>query len=119
MKVRDKNPLLAGLIRELEERGRREKVPFWGALAKKLNRPRRIGYEVNLFGLERNAEAGKTVVVPGTVLGTGSITKPVNVAALRFSRLAREKIAKAGGKCMSMEDFASATKSVKGVRIMG
>ena len=119
MKVRDKNPVLAGLIGKLDEKGSRENVPLWGTLAKKLNRPRRKGYEVNLFSLERNADGKGTVVVPGTVLGSGDITKPLKVAALRFSGKAEEKIKKAGGHTMSLERFMEETKSVRGVKIMG
>ena len=119
MKIRDKNPVLAGLIGKLDEKGSQEKVPFWAALAKKLNRPRRKGYEVNLFKLEKNVDGKGTVVVPGTVLGSGDITKPVTVAALRFSGKAEEKIRKAGGHAMSLERFMEETKTVKGVKIIG
>lgn len=119
MKIRDKNPQLKGLISRLEERGREEKAPFWSALAKKLNRPNRKGYEVNLFRLEKNAPAKSTIVVPGSVLGTGQITKPLTVAALRFSSGAEEKIKKAGGHTMGIESFIGEKKSGKGVLIMG
>jgi large subunit ribosomal protein L18e len=119
MKIREKNPPLAEMISQLEERGRLEKVPFWGALAKKLNRPRRKGYEVNMFKLEKNAGKKETIVVPGSVLGTGELSKPLTVAALKFSKSAEEKIRKAGGHTMSLERFIGETKNVKGVRIMG
>lgn len=119
MKIRDKNTQLKELISKLDEMGREEKGQFWSALAKKLNRPRRQGHEVNLFSLDRNAPGKSTVVVPGTVLGTGAITKPLTVAALRFSRGAEEKISKAGGRCMSIESFMQEKKSGKGVLIMG
>ncbi len=118
MKIRDKTPLLKEMIEKLEEIGREEKVPLWRALAEKLNRPKRIGYEVNLFKLEKHAKGKETIVVPGSVLGTGNITKPVTVAALRFSKSAEEKIGKAGGKCMDIEKFIE-EKKTKGVRIMG
>lgn len=119
MKIRDKNELLAGLISQLEEKGRLENVPFWHALAKKLNRPRRMGYEVNLFKLEKNAGRKETIVVPGSVLGSGELTKPVTVAALRFSKGAEEKIRKAGGHTLSLEHFIRETRNVKGAVIMG
>jgi large subunit ribosomal protein L18e len=119
MKIRDKNPAVADLISRLEEIGRRENIPLWSALAEKLNRPRRKGYEVNLFKLEKNAEGKKTVVVPGIVLGSGKLTKAVNVAALRFSNRAEEKIKKAGGHCMSLEKFMEEKPHPKSVVIMG
>lgn len=119
MKIRDKHIQLRELISQLDERGREEKAPFFSALAKKLNRPNRKGYEVNLFRLEKNAPAKSTIVVPGSVLGTGQITKPLTIAALRFSAGAEEKIRKAGGHTMSIEGFIEEKKSGKGVLIMG
>jgi len=118
MKVRDKNPHLAELIMKLEQMGRQENVPIWGALAEKLNRPRRKRYEANLYKLDKYAKGKETIVVPGMVLGTGEISKPVTVAALKFSRIAEEKIRKAGGRCMSIEKLAE-EKAAKGVRIIG
>ncbi len=119
MKVREKNTPLADLIRQLDEKGRQENKPFWQTLAKKLNRPRRKAYEVNLFSLERHAGGKETVVVPGYVLGSGVITKPVTVAALKFSGKAEEKIRKAGGKVIGIEDFVGSKPNLKNVRIMG
>ncbi len=118
MKVRNKNELLRDLIEKLEERGRQENVPFWGAIAKKLNRPRRKAYEVNLFSLERYA-GKETVLVPGYVLGTGDLTKPVTVAAIKFSSKAEEKIKKAGGKVVDIFDFVESKPNLKNVKIMG
>jgi large subunit ribosomal protein L18e len=118
MQVRGKNPPLADLIRRLEEKGRQENKPFWQALAKKLNRPRRKAYEVNLFSLEKHA-GKETVVVPGYVLGSGEITKPVTVAALHFSAKAEEKIRKTGGKALDIDDFIGSRPNLKNVRIMG
>ncbi len=119
MKVRDKNELLADLIRKLEEKGRQENAPFWGTLAKKLNRPRRKAYEVNLFRLQKNATGKETIVVPGFVLGSGSVSKPLTVAAVKFSVKAEEKIRKAGGKVMDIEKFVEGKPNLKAVRIMG
>ncbi|RLI97763.1 MAG: 50S ribosomal protein L18e [Candidatus Aenigmatarchaeota archaeon] len=117
MKTRDKNPVSKALIEDLKEKGL--KIPAWKAIAGGLNRPRRKSHEVSLYGLEKNAKKGENIVVPGTVLGTGELTKPLTVAALRFSSSAREKIEKAGGKCMEIEDMMKENPEAKKVRIMG
>jgi large subunit ribosomal protein L18e len=119
MKVRDKNELLADLIGKLAKKGRQENVPMWTAIAEKLNRPRRKAYEVNLYNLEKYAPAKGTVVVPGYVLGAGSVKKPLTVAALKFSGKAAEKIEKAGGKAMTIEKLLEEKVHAKGVTIMG
>jgi large subunit ribosomal protein L18e len=117
MKARDKNPALAGLIRKLDEMGRQHNVPLWSDLARRLNRPRRSAYEVNMFRLDRNARPKETVVVPGYVLGSGELHKPLNVVALKFSGKAKEKIRKAGGKCIPIE--RAVEEGMKGMRIIG
>jgi len=118
MKIRDKNPILKGMIRELCRKGSEEKTPFWTALARSLNRPRRKMYEVSITRIEKNLKEGETAVVPGVVL-SGEITKPLTIAALRFTKSAKEKIEKAGGKCMSIEDIMKSGIKNKKVRIMG
>ncbi|MBN2042483.1 MAG: 50S ribosomal protein L18e [Candidatus Aenigmarchaeota archaeon] len=116
MKAREKNPVLKSMVENLRDRSFREKKPILLALAKGLNRPKRQGHEVNVDSIEKYAKAKENVVVPGSVLGTGSISKAVNVYALRFSESAREKIEKSGGKCLSIEEFAEKTPKA---RIMG
>jgi large subunit ribosomal protein L18e len=117
MKVRDKNPVKGGLINELQEKGL--KTPVWKAVAKGLNRPSRKAYEMNVSRLEKHAKKGESVVVPGTVMGSGDLTKPLTVAAFRFSGAACEKIEKAGGKCMSIEDMVKDNPNGKKLRVMG
>jgi len=119
MKIRQKEQHVAALIRRLEEMGMKEERPLWTALAERLNRPRRKAYEVNLFRLDRYARAKETIVVPGTVLGSGELKKPVTVAALKFSGKAKEEIKKAGGKAMSIDEFIQSRPKFDQVRVMG
>ena len=121
MKVRDKNPVLKETIEKLYQKGHESNAAFWRAAARGLNRPRRVRYEANLKKLERFANPKETVIVPGVVLSQGELNKPLTVAALRFTPRAKEKIEKAGGKCLSLQelmDKSTEKKSLK-VRIMG
>lgn len=113
MKLRNKNPVLQGLIKELESR----KEPVWKAVAKGLNRPRRAGFEVNMNDIQKHAKPNENVVVPGTVLGTGEINGAFTIAALRFTEQAKNKIESAKGKCLSIEEMME--KTSKKIRIMG
>ncbi len=60
---------------------------------------------VNLRDLETLADDKKEIVLAGLgydkVLGSGNITKKLVVKARAFSRIAKEKIEKAGGKAVS------------------
>ena len=117
MKARDKASPTKGLIEELQVKWRN--TPAWRAVAKGLNRPNRKAYEVNVSRLEKHAKKGENVVVPGNVLGAGELSKPLTVAALRFSGSAREKIEKAGGRCMAIEEMVRLNPGGKKLRIMG
>ncbi len=118
MKIRDKNPRLKELLVSLEKAGRNNKSGLWKALARSLNRPRRAGFEVNLFELSR-AGGNETLVVPGRVLGSGALDKPLSVAALAFSAGAKKDIEKAGGTAMSIQDALEKSPGGKGMRIFG
>ncbi|HDD46554.1 MAG TPA: 50S ribosomal protein L18e [Candidatus Aenigmarchaeota archaeon] len=115
MKIRDKHESLRKLIEELYNKGLNR--PFWKALAKALNKPRRKHIEVNIYKIEKYAKEGDNVVVPGVVLGEGELTKPVNIIALRFSKGAEEKIKKAGGKCIPINEVFKFNPSK--LKIMG
>ena len=117
MKLRNKNPALKDTINDLHKMG--SKAPLWKAVAKGLNRPRRGVYKVNLYDIEKHAKPKETIMVPGNVLGSGDIKKSVTVAALRFSKPAKEKIEKAGGKCLSLEELAEKNPKGSKIRIMG
>ena len=115
MKIREKNEPLQKLIGDLL----RQERPVWRALARDLNRSRRKGFRVNLYRIEKHGKGKETLVVPGVVLGSGEIKKVRNVAALRFSESAREKLEKAGGRCLTIRELLEKNPQGKGVRIMG
>lgn len=115
MASRKKNPVIESLIEKLSS----EKAPVWKAVAKGLNRPRRIRYEVSLSDLEKNSDPKLATVVPGIVLGNGDLKKKLTVAALKFTRSSKEKIEKAGGKCLSITELVEKHKDGKGVKILG
>jgi len=100
--------------------GRLEKTKelIWRDVAAKLRKPRRSKVTVNVVDLERHAQAGETVVVPGTVLSNGELTKAVHVAAWRFSPAAAAKIKKAKGATMTIDELLAKNKSGSKVRIM-
>jgi large subunit ribosomal protein L18e len=119
MKTRPKNPATKMLIDMLVAASVEKKAPVWKAVADNINRPRRIKREVNLSSFEKTGNAKEIIVIPGVVLGGGEAGKHLKVAALKFSSSAREKIEKAGGKCMSIEELVAEHPAGKNVRILG
>jgi large subunit ribosomal protein L18e len=108
------NQLLASLIGMLGK----EKKPIWRRVRDELNKPRRRRAEVNLSKIDQYGSEGGTVIVPGKVLGSGSLTRKMNVAAFSFSDSAKQLISSAGGKAMSIADLHSANPDGKDVRLL-
>ena len=88
--IRKTDPNLVDLISDLKRETREGEAGIWRDIAQRLEKPSRTWAEVNLSRLERYAQDGDIVVVPGKVLGAGSINKKVTVAdqtqVLRFGR---------------------------------
>ncbi|HIQ23857.1 MAG TPA: 50S ribosomal protein L18e, partial [Pyrodictium delaneyi] len=92
------NIIVRRTIRVLKSAANKNNAPIWRYVAELIDRPRRLRVEVNLSKINRYTQSGDVVIVPGKVLGAGSMDHPVTVAALGFSRQAVEKIRAAGGK---------------------
>ncbi|HLC39924.1 MAG TPA: 50S ribosomal protein L18e [archaeon] len=95
------NPYLKSLVRELEK----SDSAIWQKTAEKLVKATRKRVEVNLSDINRHAKDGDVVLVPGVVLGSGSLQKSVSVAAWKFSGSAEQKIKKAKGKILTIGEL--------------
>jgi len=124
---RKTNPQLNKLIGDLKRIARENSAPLWKDIAKRLEKPRRNYAAVNLSKINRYSAPNDTILVPGKVLSSGTIEKPVTVAALGFSKKAFEKICKceegaekeAGkGKCISIEELVKNNPKGSGVKII-
>ncbi len=115
---RKTNPRVPSLILKLKETSREKDVPLWRDMAKRLEAPKQNYAQINLSKINRYALENDVVIVPGKVLGSGSIGHSVTVAALNFSVSARSKITDAGGKCMTIEDLLAENPEGSGIRIM-
>ena len=118
LQKRKSNPKLVTLIDVLLSESAKNDAAIWKDVAERLARPRKLHAEVNVSKIEKYAKADEYVVVPGKVLGSGSVTKPVKVAALSFSETAKRKIVEAGGKCMRIDELLRENPKGSGVRIM-
>lgn len=94
----------------LEKAGRKTKSAIWIDLAERLSTPRRKRASVNLWKIGMVAEIfpEKKIVVPGKVLAKGVLNRKATVIAFEFSAEAKEKIKKAGGKALSLEEAIAA-----------
>jgi len=116
MKSQSTNPQLIALISRLRKKSRESKVPIFRRLAQDLSRSRRSRRTVNLSKIARCTSNGSIVAVPGKILSAGKIDHKVTVAALKFSDQAKEKIEKAGGRCISLDTLAE--KNPQGTKVI-
>lgn len=111
------NYQLQQVLLELESKARSS--PLWGRIAEDLKKPTRQRREVNVYKIEKYAQPGETVVVPGKVLSVGNLSKKVDVAAFTFSAEAKKKILEAKGKVLSISQLLQQNPEGKNVRILG
>ena len=95
--VEKTNPRLTNLILLLKNNSRENEAKIWREIASRLETPNRNYAEVNLSKINRYAQNGETIIVPGKVLGSGVLEQSVKVAALNFSASATNKIRDAKG----------------------
>ncbi len=112
------NIIMRMLITQLRKASRTYNAPVWRAVADLLERPRRRRVEVNLSKINRYANEGEMVVVPGKVLGAGRLDKKVTIAAFGFSRTALEKIKASGSRAITISDALKENPRGRGVRII-
>lgn len=112
------NPQVRKEIRFLYKSYKKIGAPIWKAVAEKLNVRKRSRVKVNLFKLEKLTKPNEYIVVPGKVLGFGYITHPITIAALSFSKSAKEKLEKAGCKCLTFREMIELNPKGTNVRII-
>ena len=113
------NPILKDVLETLRQISAKGESPIWKRVAKDLKKPRRIRRVVNLSTIDRECKKGDKIVVPGKVLSYGNLSKPVEISAWEFSQTAADKIEKAGGKTLPLEETAKKNPKGKGLRIIG
>ncbi len=112
------NPQLTELIDALKQSAREQHAAIWKELARRLEAPSKNHAEVNLSRLNRSTSSNDVVVVPGKVLGTGSIDHPIHVVALSFSGTARTKILAASGKVETLDEMIDTRPNGSNIKII-
>ena len=98
---------------------KRNKAPIWRALQEELAGPRANRREINVRRLAEITKADEVVIVPGKVLGTGTLGHKLTVCAFSISETAAKKIIESGGKVVTFDDLIKKHPDGKGVRIIG
>ncbi len=111
------SPEVLEALRALQKAWGKTKKAVWKRTAEILSRSSRRRVEVNLYDLEKHCKEGELVIVPGKILSLGKLSKKLTIAALSTTATAREKIAKAGGRLLTLREAADKGEA-KGARII-
>jgi len=112
------NLLTRKLTAMLRKKARETGVSTWLRVAELLERPSRSRPAVNLSKINRYAFEGEMILVPGKVLGSGTLGKKVTIAALGFSEKAILKIKASGSRAITLEAALEENPSAKNARII-
>lgn len=109
------NPELLQLIRLLKKESREKEAGIWSDVAEYLSKPRTQRVAVNLSSINRNTKRSDVIVVPGKILGTGTLNHAITVAAFAASEKAKAKLGAAKAKYLSIQELLE--KNPKGSNI--
>lgn len=117
MKYRTKpsNPRYSKLMKSLWKSKRR----IWREVFNWLNKPNNERVAINISKINRNTKENEIVLVPGKVLSNGKLDhKLASIAAVSFSKSAREKVSNDGVIAESIEDLLNRNPEGKNVKII-
>ncbi len=109
------NPQLINLIGLLKKESREKQAAIWLDVADHLAKPRSQRVAVNLSKLNRHTKKADVVVVPGKILGTGSINHAVTVASFDISDTAKAKLDAVKAKYITITELME--KNPKGSKV--
>jgi large subunit ribosomal protein L18e len=116
--ARKTSPAMRGTIEKLITISRENNSVFWRDIAERLNAGSRRYSSINVGKISRLATEGETVVVAGSVLGSGFVDKKVTVSALAISENARKKLEENGSTFKSLEELAAENPKGSNLRIL-
>lgn len=109
------NPELIKLIRFLKKQSKEKNADIWRDVAEHLAKARKQRIAVNLSRINRHTQKSDTVIVPGKVLGAGTIDHAITIAAFSASGKAKEKLVAAKAKYLSIPELVE--KNPKGTKV--
>ncbi len=118
MSLEHKNEQLQTLIATLKKQSIEQKVGVWKRIALELERPTRQQRAVNLSRIETYAKDNDVVVIPGKLLGGGTLTKKVTIVAFHYSKSTAAKIGK-NVTLLSIEEALKKYPKGNTLRIIG
>ena len=112
------NESIVNNIESLLKISRESSSDFWRDIARRMTSGRRRYASINLYKIDMLTKEGDIVLVPGTILSVGELTKNITVSSFRISKKAMEKIVKAGAKFKSLSELSSENPKGTNIKIL-
>jgi large subunit ribosomal protein L18e len=107
------------MVKTLRGASKKNNAPIWERLADLALKPTRAKRTINLGQLNRFVSDNDIVIVPGKVLGTGSLSHKITLCSFSISTTGAKKITESGGKVLDISQIIKNHPTGKGVKIIG
>ena len=107
------------MARDLKKSSIKNGAPIWARLADEALKPSIARRDINLNRIDQLTKDGDTVVFPGKVLGTGSMSHRITLFSFSVSGPAASKITQKGGRLVSHAELVRQNPAGKGVVLLG
>lgn len=113
------NQIVIQMVKTLRVASKKNNAPIWERLADLALKPTRAKRTMNLGQLDKFVSDNDVVVVPGKVLGTGSLSHKITLCSFSISTSGAKKITESGGKVLDISQIIKNHPTGKGVKIIG
>ena len=113
------NQVVIQMVKILHGASKKNNAPIWDRLADLALKPTRAKRTINLGQLDKFVSDNDIVVVPGKVLGTGSLSHKITLCSFSISTTGAKKITESGGKILDISQIIKNNPTGKGVKIIG
>ena len=107
------------MAKELKKASTKNDAPIWAKLAEYALKPSVARRDINLYKISKLTKDNDTVVFPGKVLGTGSVSHKITICSFSISESAATKILGSGGELISFSELIEKNPTGKGVVLLG
>ena len=104
-KTKTTNKVMFDTILALKKHSAKTGVGTYKAVAAVLAGPASQRAQVNLNKIDKVVKSGETIIVPGKVLGDGTLSKKVTIIGFSASESALVKIKAAGATFITIDDY--------------
>src|SRR5574340_222603 len=111
------NQIVIQMVKALRGASKKNNAPIWERLADLALKPTRAKRTINLSQLDKFVADNDVVVVPGKILGTGSLSHKITICSI--STTGAKKITQSGGKILDLSEIIKNHPTGKGVKIIG